>query len=126
MIFKDVVFLIADGNPDSQGQYFAMDSKIEIVEEVRVWSNPAKVHFVGWAKNVRRMDSVFIADIHVHEGFDDIPVEVLRHLVPCVSGVTRERSGDILKDIRIIKIDLEPWNADKRIKPLSAYTFVRD
>lgn len=129
MIFKDVVFLIADGQPDQSGEYFSMDSKIELPSELKVVAGAFKSasdNFVGWAKNIRRIDSLFVADIHALEGSGAVPMEVLRHLTPSVSGKILLREDNVLKDIKITQLDLTPWNADYRIKTLANYTFVRE
>jgi hypothetical protein len=126
MIFKDVIFLIADGNPDLSGESFSIDAKIEVPKELHVWAGafkPASDKFVGWARNIRRIDSMFIADIYTHEELGALPVEVVRHLTPSVSGVINLRENSVLKDVKVTKLDLTPWNSDKRIKTLANYSF---
>lgn len=121
MIFKDVVILRIDGEPDFYEETFTMNTDITYPEEIPVYTTPVSGHFIGMAKNVRRIDGLIVADIHMYKQ-DKIPFEVFRHLKPCVSGVKFEKEGKAIKKSKITGIELAPYNADKRIKPLSGFS----
>jgi hypothetical protein len=121
VVFKDVVILRIDGEADLFGQSFAINSEVKIPTELPVYCS-VPMQYVAIAKNVKRIDSVVVADIHVYNECK-IPIEVLRHLKPCISGFCKSQNK-VVEQAEIKSIDLTPYNADKRIESLVNYTFV--
>lgn len=120
MIYKDVIFLRADGTPDFSGDRFAMDSLIECSTELRIVAQIVDFDMIGMMKNIRRIDNLFIGDIHVYPS-NKLGHETIKWLVPAVNGSILMREQNVLKSIKITRIDLDLRNADERIKNLDSY-----
>ena len=121
MKFTGVLAYI-DGNPDSSGDSFSPDCKVDISDNITVSYNFEKGldKILGFAKVFDDKDDKGIRVLKYEmETIDEkVPDNAARQLVPCLGGKILNRDGDIITDIFVNMVGLSMKNADGRVKPL--------